>query len=183
MPEQMSIVEEWRVWPRDDRYEVSNLGRVRSWAVRGSHARIRASSHRVVVPKGRGDYLAMSLRANGRGVTVFVHTMVLESFVGPRPDGCEAAHLDGNPKNNRSSNLRWCTSKENNSHRVVHGTLATGSKVGTSKLKESQVAEIIKLLSAGRTIKSLAQEYGVHYGTVWHISRGSSWRCMRKAVA
>ena len=42
-----------------------------------------------------------------------VHTLVLETFVGPRPDGHDADHIDGDRLNNRLENLRWLPAEEN----------------------------------------------------------------------
>lgn len=39
----------------------------------------------------------------------WVHHLVLEAFVGPRPEGKEACHLDGDPTNNAAENLHWDT--------------------------------------------------------------------------
>lgn len=36
-----------------------------------------------------------------------VHTLVLEAFVGPRPDGADACHENGNRRDARLTNLRW----------------------------------------------------------------------------
>ena len=42
-----------------------------------------------------------------------VHRLVLLAFAGPCPDGMEALHLNGNPRDNRLRNLRWGTRGEN----------------------------------------------------------------------
>lgn len=42
-----------------------------------------------------------------------VHSLVLEAFTGPCPEGMEARHLDDNPTNNRLENLVWGTRSEN----------------------------------------------------------------------
>jgi hypothetical protein len=58
----------------------------------------------------------------GRRNTRMVHTLVLEAFVGPRPPGKEACHGNGQPGDNRLSNLRWGTRSENIADAVRHGT-------------------------------------------------------------
>jgi hypothetical protein len=42
-----------------------------------------------------------------------VHQLVCEAWHGPRPDGMEVLHQDEDGLNNRPSNLRWGTRKEN----------------------------------------------------------------------
>ena len=48
-----------------------------------------------------------------RYVRRYIHRLVLESFVGPCPDGMETRHLDGNRENNHFQNLCWGTHSEN----------------------------------------------------------------------
>ena len=47
------------------------------------------------------------------GKKKYVHRLLAEVFI-PNPDNkSEIDHIDGNPKNNDLSNLRWATHKEN----------------------------------------------------------------------
>ncbi len=43
---------------------------------------------------------------------VAVAALVLETFVGPRPEGHVAQHLNGDPNDNRLENLRWSPVEE-----------------------------------------------------------------------
>ncbi len=52
----------------------------------------------------------------------FVHQLVTESFIGARPPGLEVCHNNGDPGDNRLSNLRYGTRSENTFDRVRHGT-------------------------------------------------------------
>ena len=115
-----AIQEEWRpVVGYEGRYEVSNLGRVRSLP-RTMDARRRGKPNGYHM-KGRvlkqtvdsRGYYSVSLGKGKRGV---VHRLVLTAFV-PNPENkpcCD--HIDANRKNNRIDNLRWATYSENNSH-------------------------------------------------------------------
>jgi len=47
------------------------------------------------------------IKRDGRTYEPSVAWLVLTAFVGPCPDGHRAVHLDGNPMNNRLSNLAW----------------------------------------------------------------------------
>lgn len=51
-----------------------------------------------------------------------VHRLVLETFVGPCPEGMEACHApDYEPANNRLCNLRWDTPKANSADKKLYG--------------------------------------------------------------
>lgn len=114
-------------------YEVSSMGRVRShgrWIhymkVSGLPAKywkpgrmLRLS--KASPPGGGKAYAGVHLRAGPRVHTVHVHVLVLEAFVGPRPDGMFGCHNDDDKRNNQLENLRWDTPSSNNFDRVKHG--------------------------------------------------------------
>src|SRR5688572_13845909 len=107
-------LEDWKpVVGYEGRYEVSNLGRIRSVPRR----RVPSPLDIKAFPTPKG-YLKVSLTdASGKACSKSVHSLVLTTFVGPRPDGREAAHLDGNPANNDLRNLIWATPKQNCAHK------------------------------------------------------------------
>lgn len=125
--------EEWCAIPgQEGRYEVSNLGRVRS-------LRRRGKSHGVGYDRPRPEPLVMRLDTTPDGYRTVhlagsprrrVHRLVLEAFVGPCPAGHEGSHLNGDRADNRLANLRWLIHVENETHKVLHGTLPTGDRNG-----------------------------------------------------
>lgn len=98
--------EHWNVIPGCSRYEVSNLGYVRS-NVRGTPRILR------FLP-GQGGYRAVCVRTDERKeLRMFVHRFVMLAFVGPLPEGLCTRHLDGNKYNNSLDNLAYGTYEEN----------------------------------------------------------------------
>lgn len=99
--------EQWRpVVGFEDHYQVSDLGRVRSLhrvIVRSNGRKIRLRPH-MLTPTPQTDG---RLKVRWTGRTFRVHLLVLEAFVGPRPDGHVACHSDDVYTNNTLSNLRW----------------------------------------------------------------------------
>ena len=103
--------EEWRTikdWPG---YEVSNLGRVRSYKKKygGCNWRIEEEPQRALKPSLSSGYRAVSLSKDGREARLRIALLVLEAFVGPRPDGMEICHGDCVKTNDisRCIRIRW----------------------------------------------------------------------------
>ncbi|MFE0413609.1 HNH endonuclease signature motif containing protein [Streptomyces tendae] len=71
-------------------------------------------------PNSKG-YLTVHLYRDGR-YTKGVHVLVAEAFHGPRPAGQVVRHLNGDPSDNRASNLTYGTQSENTRDAVRHGT-------------------------------------------------------------
>jgi hypothetical protein len=120
------MTETWR--PADGaegRYEVSNLGRVRSLdrVVTYSDGRRYRYAGAILNPTADSNgYPTVKIGAVGKPRTRRVHELVATAFLGPRPPGTEVCHEDGNPGNNRSANLHFGTHRENMRDMSRHGT-------------------------------------------------------------
>ena len=93
------------------RYEVSNLGRVRSMKqYYGVIGRIMPQTIQ------RSGYHYVMLHVNNKPTCRRVHRLVAKAFI-PNPDNLkEVNHKDGNKDNNQVSNLEWCTRSQNVKH-------------------------------------------------------------------
>lgn len=80
-------------------------------------------SRRFLKPNINVDgYQKVTLRLNGKSFTVLVHRAVLSSFRGPQPvEKPFALHNNGDPSNNKISNLRWGDAFENMADIKIHG--------------------------------------------------------------
>jgi HNH endonuclease/NUMOD4 motif len=125
MPRELREV--WRYVPGwFARYEVSNLGRVRSvtrvvkqlvskkMISYVKHGRILSAA-----PDGRG-YLKYGFRKDGAYYNYAAHQLVTAAFIGPMPEGMQVRHLNGNKEDNRLENLVYGTAKENSEDRERH---------------------------------------------------------------
>lgn len=150
---------------------------------------VKSRFGRILTPwrQKRGGYLAVKI-SNGRqgAKTVCVHTLVLTAFVGPRPNGMEACHRNGDPTDNRIENLYWGTRSDNVKDMLRHGTYAKvrptnrGSRHHMARLTEADVLDIRRRYvkrtqNSPSNVKRLADEYGVSYYTVWDIVTRRSW--------
>lgn len=124
---------------------------------------------------------ALCFVVGGKRRNIQLCHIVLRTFVGPPPPGCEACHFpDRDPWNNTLTNLRWDTRRENFRDRDTHGTTARGSAHGMAKLTEEQVLEIRRLYKPGKESKfntvRLARIFGVDHTMISMIVTRKNWR-------
>lgn len=125
----------------------------------------------------RYGHLNVNLWKNGNKQFFAVHLLVMEAFVGPRPEGMEICHNDGNPGNNRKDNLRYDTPKNNNKDKIKHGTLPCGEKCSWSKVNNQQALEIKKLAKEGKfTQTQIGKMFNIAPSTVSNIKTGKHWK-------
>jgi hypothetical protein len=121
--------EQWRpVLNYEGHYEVSDLGRVRSIARVIPHkwSGSRTVPTRILISHTgttrRHRYPVVDLRTpDHKRHTLKVHRLVLEAFIGPRPDGYVCCHANDDPADNRLDNLRWDTCSANTWDAVRNG--------------------------------------------------------------
>lgn len=108
--------EEWRpVKGYEGRYEVSNMGRVKS---------LYASKDIILKQPIHPDgYARVSFSKDEACSCKLVHRLVANAFI-PNPDNKpEVNHIDGNKENNNVDNLEWCTSSYNTKHAYHNGLM------------------------------------------------------------
>lgn len=156
--------EVWAPVPDDWRYQVSNRGRVRSYR-RGPPILMTPERH-----QRRGH-----LRLRIDGVTRTVHSLVLEAFVGPRPEGAIARHLNDIPDDNRVENLAWGTLRENYFDAVRNGRRmgVRGTKNGQARISEDAVKAIMR---SREPSSATAPRYGISRSAVKLIRAGVTWK-------
>ena len=174
-----STGEEWRVVPGfDGWYEVSSLGRVRSWRLTA-----RREARRTRPRMLRGQYTDLGYHLVKLTHPVFgvmyvgVHQMVLAAFVCARPERLVCDHINANPSDNRVENLRWVTTVANQHHAVALGHV-TG-RVGPrsfSPLDETKVREMRRRRNDGESLKALATDFNVSTTTVSKVVNNLIWR-------
>ncbi|MFV0400614.1 MAG: HNH endonuclease signature motif containing protein [Oscillospiraceae bacterium] len=107
-----------------------------------------------------------------------VHKLVLEAFVGVRPEGMVCRHLNGNSLDNRLLNLCWGTPQENVRDSIRHGTAAClrhGENSVAAKLKLSDIYEIKQLYQSGYLQRELSEQFDVTQRHISDIVRNKTW--------
>lgn len=104
------MIEEWKpIKGWEGYYDVSNLGRVRSYR----NNQFFSKEPRIVKQTNSFGYLYVKLKLKENSKRIRVHRLVAEAFI-PNPNNYPVIdHLDCNTQNNNVNNLRWCTQKDN----------------------------------------------------------------------
>ena len=136
---------------------------------------------RKLKPTPQGAYWSVALPYKPRQRKRYLHHLVLEAFVGPRPEGMEACHYpDGDRRNNAASNLMWATRGENVKHTMEAGNWTnptlSGEQNGNSSMTEEKVSEVFRLRELGWGYGRIAQVVGCHKSNVASIVKGKTWR-------
>lgn len=170
-------VEHWKPIPGYHGYEVSDLGRVRSYRVKGNGGPNRLRTEpRLLKPtiNGKGYPIVGPFR-DGVSHVENVHKLVLLAFVGPRPDGLETLHGDGNKLNTRLDNLCYGTHRANTADNWRLGVYLAGARHPRAKLTQGDVNRIRELRANGESHRKIASQLHISHAQVGRIVRGESW--------
>lgn len=140
--------EEWRPVTIDDgmwsrRYEVSNLGRVRTIEriVRGRLCVVKIMAQR---PNNDG-YMRVEFSVNGKRNFAKVHSLVADAFVGTRGPGMTVNHINGDKTDNTARNLEYLSRADNIRHSWAIGLrdgigakISQGRRAGIARRSEWQ---------------------------------------------
>lgn len=117
----------WKPTPGfEDRYEVSNLGRVRSVAflqrylLRNGKEAYRQTPAKIIAQQvTNSGYALVHLHRNGERKARTVHSLVAVAFL-PGSDRT-INHINGDKLDNRLVNLEWASYSDNHRHAVATG--------------------------------------------------------------
>ncbi len=153
--------------PNFSSYAVNKAGR--AWS--------KLKSKWLISVKNSLGYSVVTLCKDGNRFNKRVHRLVLETYVGPCPEGMEACHYNGVRTDNRLENLRWDTRSNNQLDAVRHGTHVNnrGEKNGKAKLTNEKVKVIRYLRRVGFTLKDIAWQFDVGIMTISRICARKNW--------
>lgn len=168
----MAEIEIWKDIPGyEGQYQVSNLGRVKSLS-RTVKSRNQSTNFDIQVKEhilrpGKCDkYRHQSVVLNRK--SFLVHKLVMLTFIGPAPEGKEVCHNNCDATDNRLSNLRYDTRREN-----VMDVYRNGRS--WKKLTVDDVRAIRECHRQGMTTHEIGEKYGVVHQTVSKVLTGRTF--------
>ena len=140
-----------------EKYEVSNLGKVRN-----------IKSGRIIKPfLNNSGYLLHCLCENNKKKNLLLHRIIATAFIdNPEEKPC-VNHIDENKTNNDLSNLEWCTVREN----IIHGTRIKRSSEKHFK-KVIQLDLNDNVLNEFESMKQAGQETGIDASSIGKCCNG-----------
>ena len=152
------------------KYEVSSVGRVRSYAVDKAKGKIMKGSN-------VNGYLSVMVRFDKRvSQTYYVHRLVAQMFL-PQPtaDQKYVVHLDYDKQNNHRFNLQWMSDEESRCHNNRNPAILRSRSTGY-KLTESDVRIIKRLLKSNKTrLSIIAKRFNITHTQLNRIRSGENW--------
>lgn len=178
--------EVWKDIPGFENYQASNLGRVKRLACldkRGGRLKEKILVVSVQRYSAQGywrSFVSIGLGFGRKCYCLSVGRAVLLAFRGLPKKGQVCRHLDDNIRNNKLSNLKWGTQKQN-----IHDAIRNGIHyrfIGGPKkrpeLTKDQVLEIRRRCKSwsktdGKVV--LAKEFGVKLVTIEYVLKRDLW--------
>jgi hypothetical protein len=180
------ITEEWRpVAGAEGRYEVSNLGRVRSLPRtvccnrKKGTPKHRSVAGKILAPGSDTDGYAMAafaLTEGGKVKSYKIHQLVAHTFLGKQPEGTWVLHGPNGKTDNSCDNLYYGTPRQNIADKWRDGTVIVGEAHHKAKLKEADVINIRQLRANGALIRVIADQYCVGASAINKIVTGQNWK-------
>jgi len=157
-------------------YEVSSYGRVRSMdrtIIRSDGIKHLRKGILLSLTENKGYFYA---KLSGKRISV--HRLVGNAFVLKEIGRDYINHIDGNKRNNISTNLEWVTHSENISHAYKSGLLISlkGGKNPGSKINEEDVISIRNRYKNNEKVSTLAKEYKITPTSVRRILNRETWK-------
>ncbi len=123
-------MEEWRdIQGYEGRYQVSNLGRVKSLERLDTIGR-KVSDKILTQRKTKDGYIYVVLSDDGMNVFFLVHRLVVSAFLYNDSNYDEVNHMDENKENNSADNLEWCD-------RIYNSRYGTRNKRASDKMSKT----------------------------------------------
>ena len=162
-------------------YKVSNLGNVKRcekfYCCGHGGKTIRKLGEQVIIGDCARGYKRVCLYKNGKHTRVLLHRLVAKVFVQNPNNMPEIDHVDGNPLNNRSDNLRWCNHKGNMSNLITRKRKSIAAKRNNHMTGRFGVlhhnSKMVQCIETGTVYGGIAEaERATGFGHISSVCRG-----------
>ena len=154
------MTEQWKEVSFDSRYQVSSLGRVRS------------ARKVLIVIYDKFGYGSLRIGKHKK----LIHRLVAIEFVVNEHNKPQVNHIDGDKSNNASSNLEWCTAKENTNHGINTGLRLRMPEVNNRNLDAAQIKIIRECIANKFKGRDIARYFKCLPSQVSQIKRGHRYQ-------
>lgn len=149
------IGEVWKdVKGYEGKYQVSNLGRVKSLArYRKNNGNSQTFQEEKILKQSinRNGYCIVELSLDAKRKRHSVHRLVAIAFINNDEGKEQVNHIDENKQNNHIDNLEWCTCKENMNHGSHNKKMAATKGTAVIRIdKEGNCEEFYSMSEAAR---------------------------------
>lgn len=155
-----------------DRYQISNLGRVKSLITKKV-----ISSYVTKQGRNRIKLRPANWPRLHRGKGHLIAVLVAKAFIGPKPKGKEVDHKNGIKADDRAINLQYKTRLENMQNAQRMGLCPNGERINTAKLTEIDVLWVRFWYTSGYyTRQELARDNNVSTANINCILSRKTWK-------
>lgn len=173
-------------------YKISNFGKVKSvdrYVL--NSARDNGHAHHVSAKLKKSTINAMgypcvTLCKNRRSIQVPIHKLLMEAFV-PKPEGkSEIDHINTIKTDNRLSNLRWVTHKENMNNATTLSHFSIDANSEEQKRKRLESRKVKGGITSPITVYQYTKEgeFVAEYSSTFEAQRATGIHCtgIRRAL-
>jgi hypothetical protein len=176
-------MENWKDVKGYEKYQISNLGRVKSLdKIVKCRNGFRSVKERIMKLNISGNYTSIQL--GNKSKTELVHRLVALAFIENNENKPCVNHINGIKTDNRVENLEWVTYSENNIHainvlkidlkKINKENFKRCEEQHLSKLKINEVKAIRLEYKKGLGI-ALGKKYNVSQTTILNIIHNKIW--------
>ena len=168
--------EDFRPLPANDAYRVDRSGYAQSCWARGKGGTYKSDQWRDLASHTINGYRAFYTKVDLKLRRFMAHEAILLAWVGPKPAGMVARHLDDDRDNCHLDNLAWGTRRQNYDDAVRNGKIKLGTSHAQAAITAEQ-ASMLRFFFKGQKIHGLkaadwAKEFGCSVQTIYKYAGG-----------
>jgi hypothetical protein len=135
---------------------------------------------KIAIYLSQDGYPKVTLTNNGHPKSVYLHSLVCETYIGERPGKYQINHKDGDKMNNHISNLEYCTISDNVKHAFAIGLQKPRDQQGNKNSRWTGGRILTVCSECGEEVKrnkADIKRHRLHFCSLkclWEYNRGKS---------